>query len=166
MTSFDVGYLDKFEIRTYYNILPDEWRLTLRNKGALNLREISGAPGLQTDSNLHLLHEESDYLINQVREKVGIENQVLKSWINYVDHRNSHEFEFWHNHNQPDFYEFTCVYMIDNPENLGTWFKYNDKIYKSKCPTNSAITFSKRLDHTVPPTITKPRYTLAIDFHR
>ena len=164
MTSFDVGYLDKFEIRTYHNILPDEERLVLRNKGALNLRKISGAPGLQTYPNLHLLHEESDYLINKVREKVEIENEVLRSWINYTDHYCS--YEFWHNHNMPDFHEFTCVYMIENPENVGTWFKYNDKIYKSKCPTNSAITFSKRLNHTVPPDVTKPRYSLAIDFHR
>ena len=92
MTSCDVGYLDKFEIRTYYNILPEEWRITLRNKGSLNLREISGAPGLQTYSNLHLLHEESDYIINQVREKVEIENKVLRSWINYTDHQFSYEF--------------------------------------------------------------------------
>ena len=164
MTSFDVGYLDKFEIRTYYNILPEEERLVLRHKGGLNLKKISGAPGLQTYSNLHLLSEESDYLINKIREKVGIENEVLRSWINYTDHRFS--YEFWHNHNQPDYHEFTCVYMIENPENVGTWFKYNDKIYKSRCPTNSAITFSKRLDHTVPPIVTKPRYSLAIDFHR
>ena len=155
MTSFDVGYLDKFEIRTYYNILPEEERLVLRHKGGLNLRKISGAPGLQTYSNLHLLSEESDYLINKVREKVEIENEVLRSWINYTDHRFS--YQFWHNHNQPDYHEFTCVYMIDNPENIGTWFKYNDKIYKSKCPTNSAITFSKRLDHTVPPTANKTK---------
>ena len=47
--------------------------------------------------------------------------------------------------------------MIDNPENLGTWFKYNNKIYKSKCPTNSAITFSKRLDHTVSPDCNKTK---------
>ena len=164
MTSFDVGYLDKFEIRTYYNILPEEERLVLRHKGGLNLKKISGAPGLQTYANLHLLSEESDYLINKVREKVGIENQVLTSWINYTDHRFS--YEYWHNHNKPDYHEFTCVYMIENPENVGTWFKYNDKIYKSRCPTNSAITFSKRLDHTVPPIVTKSRYTLAIDFHR
>ena len=72
MTSFDVGYLDKFEIRTYYNILPEELRITLRNKGSLNLREISGAPGLQTYSNLHLLYEESHYLIKKIREKVEI----------------------------------------------------------------------------------------------
>ena len=164
MTSFDVGYLDKFEIRTYYNILPEEERLVLRHKGGLNLKKISGAPGLQTYSNLHLLSEESDYLINKIREKVEIENEVLRSWINYTDPTFS--YQFWHNHNQPDYHEITCVYMIDNPENLGTWFKYNDKIYKSKCPTNSAITFSKRLNHTVPPDATKPRYTLAIDFHR
>ena len=164
MTSFDVGYLDKFEIRTYYNILPEELRITLRNKGSLNLREISGAPGLQTYSNLHLLHEESNYIINQVREKVGIENKVLTSWINYTDHQWS--YEFWHDHNQPNFYEFTCVYMIENPENLGSWFRYNGKIYKSKCPTNSAITFSKRLEHTVPPIVKEPRYSLAIDFLR
>ena len=139
MTSFDVGYLDKFEIRTYYNILPEKERLVLRYKGGLNLKKISGAPGLQTYSNLHLLSEESDYLINKVREKVGIENRVLTSWINYTDHRFS--YEYWHNHNKPDYHEFTCVYMIENPENVGTWFKYNDKIYKSRCPTNSAITF-------------------------
>ena len=60
MTSFDVGYLDKFEIRTYYNILPEEERLVLRHKGGLNLKKISGAPGLQTYANLHLLSEESD----------------------------------------------------------------------------------------------------------
>ena len=163
MTSFDVGYLDKFEIRTYYNILPEEERLVLRYKGGLNLKRISGAPGLQTYPNLHLLSEESDYLINKVREKVGIENQVLTSWINYTDHRFS--YEFWHSHNRPHYHEFTCVYMIENPENVGTWFKYGDKIYKSKCPTNSAITFSKRLDHTVPPITKKSRYSLAIDFH-
>ena len=151
MTSFDVGYLDKFEIRTYYNILPEEERLVLRHKGELNLKKISGAPGLQTYANLHLLSEES-------------ENQVLRSWINYTDHR--YPEKLWHDHNQPDFYEFTCVYMIENPENVGTWFNYNDKIYKSKCPTNSAITFSKRLEHTVPPIIKKPRYSLAIDFLR
>ncbi len=164
MTSFDVGYLDKFEIRTYHNILPKEERLVLRHKGELNLKKISGAPGLQTYANLHLLSEESDYLINKIREKVGIENQVLRSWINYTDHR--YPEKLWHDHNQPDFYEFTCVYMIENPENIGTWFRYNDKIYKSKCPTNSAITFSKRLEHTVPPIIKKPRYSLAIDFSR
>ena len=44
VTSFDVGYLDKFEIRTYHNILPEEERLVLRHKGGLNLKKISGAP--------------------------------------------------------------------------------------------------------------------------
>ena len=150
-------------IKIYHDILTEDERLILLNHSKPLLQEMENCPGLQTWPTLHMHSQNISNIIEKVANKCGINASVDKSWVTYFDKEIG--FESWHLHFQ-SFFEYSLCYMIDNPEGFGTWFRFEDKVYKPECPTNSAIIFSSRLEHTAPPNVKKPRYSLAIDFKR
>ena len=159
---------DKFfdHITIYHDILSEKERIYfLRECKPLLQKMIPYGDGEKTDSNLHLVSKKT-YNIHQILKKIHkkskITQNIKRSWVNYTDA--DYAYESWHHHNFPGVYELSCIFMIENPENLGTWFKYDDVVYKLDCPTNSMCLFPKSLLHTVPPNVKKPRYSLAIDF--
>jgi len=150
-------------VKIYHNVLSDEERISILNNFKHLLCETERSPGLQTYSDLHSLSLDNFNIFEKIKKRIQINRKIQKSWINYTDI--NFAYEFWHNHDNLDTYDYSCCYMIENPENLGTWFRVNDEICQTKCPTNSVLVFHKLLMHTVPPNITKPRYSLAIDFY-
>lgn len=144
-------------IKIYYNVLSEHERINLLESSKLKLYDLGdGFPGLQTDTNFHLCIEKNT--LNKICEKIN-NNNIDSCWVNYTDH--SMKYQYWHNHeNVKD----TCVYMIENPEKIGTIFKINEEEYQMDLPTNSLITFPPDLMHTVPYNVINPRYSLAIDF--
>ena len=148
-------------IKMYHNILTEDERIILLNYSKPLLQEIEGSPGLQTKPTLHLHNQNIFNIIKKIVNKCGINATVDTSWAIYFDKEII--FESWHSHYESFFYYSLC-YMIDNPEDFGTWFRFNGRVYKPECPTNSAIIFPSKLEHTAPPNLKKPRYSLAIDF--
>jgi len=154
----------KHDIKIFYNIFYNYERKKILEQFKSQLCKIEGCPGLQTYSNLHNICEKNSSYFNpfiKIQQRIKINNPIFKSWINYTDHEL--KYTSWHDHATSPFNK-TCVYMLENPEKIGTWFLVNGQIYKVKCPTNSLILFPNYLLHTVPGDIKKPRYTLAIDF--
>lgn len=150
-------------VKIYNNILSNEERINLLEKCKPFLYKIKGCPGLQTNPNLHELFLNDLDVFEKIKKGVKINQKIKKCWMNYTDI--NFAYESWHDHNILDIYDYSCCYMIENPENIGTWFRVNDEICKVTCLTNSALVFHKSILHTVPPNITKPRYSLAIDFY-
>ena len=149
-------------IKIYHNILTEDERIILLNHIKPLLQRIPDCPGLQTSPTLHLESQNILNIIKKVANKCGINASVDKSWAIYLDKEIA--VESWHSHVLNRFSEYSLCYMIDNPEGFGTWFRFEDKVYKPECPTNSAIIFSPTLEHTGPANVKKPRYSLAIDF--
>ena len=121
---------------------------------------------MQTDSALHHFFSNDPDISNifqKIKKGVKINREIKRCWMNYTDINFS--YECWHDHNFSDIYEYSCCYMIENPENIGTWFRVNNELCKVTCSTNSALVFHKSITHTVPPNVTEPRYTLAMDFY-
>ena len=148
-------------IKIYHNILTEDERIILLNHLKPLLQEIEFCPGLQTRPTLHLESQNISNIIKKVANKCGINASVDLSWAVYFDKEIASE--LWHSHYE-SFFKYSLCYMIDNPEDFGTWFRFEDKVYKPECPTNSAIIFSPTLEHTGPANVKKPRYSLAIDF--
>ena len=148
-------------IKIYHNILTEDERIILLNDSKPLLQKLQSFPALQTQANLHLENQNIFNIIEKVANKCGINAPVDKSWAIYLDKEIAKE--TWHSHSE-SFSEYSICYMIDNPEGFGTWFRFKDIVYKPECPTNSAIIFSSRLEHTAPANAKKPRYSLAIDF--
>ena len=146
-------------IKIIDNILTEEERLTLLNLSKPLLQRIGNCPGLQTLPNLHKLSVFSN-LITKIVHKCDINRRIVKSWVNYTD--KDMAYESWHCH-QYSFHTTIC-YMIENPEGIGTFFKIGDEIFPTECSTNSVMLLPSDLIHTVPPNVTMPRYSLAIDF--
>ena len=154
------------DIKIYYNIFSNKERIRILEQFKILLVKIPDYPGLQTDAYLHDLCDKASYFFYNPFDKIKkiskINRNIKKSWVNYTDTQLS--YESWHTHNYENAYLYTCCYMLENPENIGTWFNVDGEIYKTKCPTNSLLVFPNNLLHTVPPIVKKPRYTLAIDF--
>ena len=149
-------------IKIIDNILTEEERVDLFIRSIRFLEKLPTNPGLQTRNDLHMNCEVISSIIKKIAEKSSIPRTVKTSWLNYTD--KDWAYECWHHHDYPGFYNMTCVYMLDNPEGLGAWIKIDNEIYKPECPTNSLILLPCEVKHTVPPNVTMPRYSLAIDF--
>ena len=146
-------------IKIIDNILTDQERIIFLNNLEPLLKRIQNCPGLQTHAKLHESPVFSN-LIAKIVRKCNINRKIVKSWVNYTD--KDIAYESWHSH--PRSFHTTICYMIENPEGIGTLFKIGDEIFPTECPTNSVMLFSSDLLHTVPPNVTMPRYSLAIDF--
>ena len=83
----------------------------------------------------------SKYFISSPK-KSGINRVVKKSWVNYTD--KDMAYEMYHSHY--DSFYTTIVYMIENPEGIGTKFKIGDEIYETECSTNSAMLFPTTME--------------------
>ena len=142
------------------DILTEDERLNLLNLSKPLLEIIPFSPGLQTHHRLHTKCPVISSLVEKIAKKSGFNRVIKKSWVNYTDRDLA--YEMYHTHH--DSFYTTIVYMIENPEGIGTFFKIGEKIYSTKCPTNSAMLFPTTMEHTVPPNVTMPRYSLAIDF--
>lgn len=154
-----------YGIEIFYDILSENERLKCLTQfkpllEKVNIGYTKGFPGLQTPSNLHELSETP---FEEIKKVVGINHSIHKSWVNYTDEKL--KYTHWHNHSGNKHYQNVCVYMIENPEHIGTWFWINNNIYKVKAPTNSLLVFPCSLTHTVPSEIKEPRYSLSIDFY-
>ena len=149
-------------IKIFYDVLTEHERIDFLDRCKPLLRKYTTFSGLQTKNDIHKLSKENLNIVEKIRKKSKINASIQKSWMNYTD--SEHAYEAWHDHDNPESWNYTACYMLDNPESLGTWFKCDEDVYKPKCPTNSLLVFSKSLLHTVPPDVTLPRYTLAIDF--
>jgi hypothetical protein len=145
-------------IEVHYNVLSKKEIKNLLSVSKSKLYKIGyNFPGLQSDPNFHL--HISDEILNKFFKKVKNKN-ISKCWVNYTDY--DMKYESWHDHIKA---KNTCVYMIENPEKMGTMFKINGKIYQIDMPTNSLTVFPSHLIHTVPYNIKNPRYSLAMDFN-
>ena len=142
------------------DILTEDERINLLNLTKPLLQIIPDAPGLQTYHRLHKRCPIISSLVEKIAKKSGINRVVKKSWVNYTD--KDMAYEMYHSHY--DSFYTTIVYMIENPEGIGTKFKIGDEIYETECSTNSAMLFPTTMEHTVPPNVTMPRYSMAIDF--
>ena len=154
----------KYDIEIFYNIFSNYERQKILKQFIPKLCRNDVCPGMQTPPNLHLVFkEDKSYFdpFNIIKKRIKVNNQISKSWINYTDY--NLKYLSWHTHASSSF-DKTCVYMLENPEKVGTWFLVENQVYKVKAPTNSLILFSKDLIHTVPSDIKKPRYSLAIEF--
>ena len=147
-------------IKIIDNILTDQERIILLNLSTPFLVGMPTTPGLQTESNMHIVSPIISNLIRKIADKCNINRRILKSWVNYTDKHMA--YENWHTH--PVSFHTTLCYMIENPEGIGTKFKIGDEIYETECPTNSVMLLPTSIEHTVPPNVTMPRYSLAIDF--
>tara|TARA_Y100000015_G_C2334040_1_gene62659 strand:- start:52 stop:543 length:492 start_codon:yes stop_codon:yes gene_type:complete len=147
-------------IKIFYDIFSEEERLKILNQFKDYLRLDETRPGMQSDSILHLVCKKNPTLFNPFTKIKNIvsKKSIHGSWINYCDEKITGE-SGWHSHSN-----FSCVYMIENPENHGTWFHVNDQIIKTECPTNSLLAFPKNIVHSPPHNTKKPRYVLVIDF--
>lgn len=157
-------FLIKNNIKIFYNIFTNSERNKILEQFKPLLCKIEGFAGLQTYANLHHVCKENDFYIDpfvKIKQRTKIKNPIFKSWVNYTDSKL--EYVSWHDHMSSPF-NMTCVYMLENPDKMGTWFLVNNKIHKLKCPTNSLILFPTNLIHSVPGNIKKPRYTLAMEF--
>lgn len=157
-------FLTENNIKIFYNIFTNSERNKILEQFKPLLTKIQDFPGLQTYANLHHVCKENDFYIDpfiKIKQRTKIKNSIFKSWVNYTD--SELEYVSWHDHISSPF-NMTCVYMLENPEKIGTWFLVNDKVHKLKCPTNSLILFPTNLLHSVPGNIKKPRYTLAVNF--
>ena len=154
-------------VKIYNNILSNEERIFLLEKCKPFLFEIEDSPGLQTYDGLHRAFPNDLDIFEKIKKGGKIDREIKQCWMNYTDI--NFAYEFWHDHvtlpKDWDTYDYSCCYMIENPENLGTWFRLNDEICKVTCLTNSVIVFHKSIIHTVPPNITKPRYSIAMNFY-
>jgi len=151
----------KYGIRSFYNVLTENERLTLLEESKPQLKEISKLhPGLQTEANFHLILCQKGlfYLIQKILKKSKVNGNISACWVNYTDE--NLKYTCWHNHQN---IKNSLVFFIENPDNVGTIFRINGKEIQIKAPTNSMITFSSNIEHTVPYNITKPRYSLVID---
>jgi len=154
----------KYGIKIFYNVFSKKERLKILEQFKPLLYKIDCCPGLQTDSNLHTICNSNSCMFDpfvKIKERIKISNPIHKSWVNYTDSKL--KYLSWHDHMLSPC-DKICVYMLENPEKIGTWFLIEDQIYKVKCPTNSLILFPNHLTHSVPYDIKKPRYSLAIDF--
>ena len=149
-------------IKIIDNILTEQERIIFLNSLEPFLKRIPDCPGLQTDSNLHQSSPIFANLITKIVRKCDIDRKIIKSWVNYTD--KDMAYESWHCH--PRSFHTTICYMIENPEGIGTFFKIGEEIYPTKCPTNSVMLLPSDLMHTVPPNVTMPRFSLAIDFFK
>jgi len=146
-------------IEVHYNVLSEKERKNILEISNSKLHNIgNNFPGLQTDTDLHHYIEQNT--LNKFCKKVKNKN-IHTCWVNYTDY--NMRYENFHNHNVGNI-KNTCVYMIENPEKKGTVFNVNGNFYQIDLPTNSMIIFPTHLMHSAPYNITKPRYSLAIDF--
>lgn len=159
---YELGLKLNYGIKIFHNILTEEERkLLLKEINPLLMVVSNEFSGLQTGAHLHcLLLEKGHYnIIKKIIKKSKLSGEVDKCWVNYTDF--DMRFINWHNHPET---KKTLVYMLENPENLGTFFMINGKELRVKCPENSLITFDPKMMHSLPNNVTKPRYSLAIDF--
>ena len=150
-----IYYRFKYGIRIYTDVLKEEERLYLLEESKNYLQSIPNCPGLQTRPELHLLIKSKSLLklMNKMRVKY-----ISKCWVNYTDEEM--KYLCWHNHST---WKYTSVYYLDNPEGKGTIFKDGDKVFQIDLPTNTLMVIPGNIEHSVPPNITKPRYSLVID---
>ena len=152
----------RHNIRIFHNILTEYERKLLLEEITPLLYKIQGSfPGLQTNPDLHFLLMQKGIfnLILKIQKKSKISGTISKCWGNYSDE--TMQYCSWHIHPNT---KNTIVYFLENPENLGTICRKNGKEFQIKAPTNSAISLPPSMEHTFPYNITKPRYSLSIDF--
>lgn len=151
-----------FGIKVKRNILSDEERLKALETFTPHLLDLTSLgetnPALQSRPNLHEF-EEHKWFFDLMKERLNIKGNVLMSWI--IGWRSDCE-NCWHNHG--NFNRTSVLYSLENPEEKGTWFRKYNFILKTKTPTNSALIFPSKLDHSPPDKVKLPRYTLAIDY--
>ena len=103
-----------------------------------------------------------DRIIEVVKDELGLDLKVLRSWINLTDGRNLKR--KWHNHcREIDNSEYSMVYYIKTFPffSNGTLFKDQGLV---KAPENSLILFPSHLYHSTPGSIFRfKRYTMAFD---
>lgn len=150
-----IYYRLKYGIRIYTDVLKEEERLYLLEESKNYLEYIPICPGLQTRQELHFFIKSKSLLklMNKMRIKY-----ISKCWVNYTDEEM--KYLSWHTH---DDVKYTSVYYLDNPEGKGTFFKDGDKIFQIDVPTNTLMIIPGNMSHSVPPNITKPRYSLVIN---
>ena len=149
-------------IKIIDNVLDFHERIIFLNSLEPHLQRIPDCPGLQTPSNVHVASPVFSNLITKIVRKCNIDRKIIKSWVNYTD--KDLAYESWHSH--PLTFHTTICYMIENPEGIGTVFKIGDEIHETECPTNSVMLLPSNLVHSVPPNVTMPRFSLAIDFFK
>tara|TARA_Y100000361_G_C11148490_1_gene339580 strand:+ start:1119 stop:1589 length:471 start_codon:yes stop_codon:yes gene_type:complete len=140
------------------DILKDSQRLNIL-KNVKNLLSDFGPtfPGLQTKAKLHQKPFMFEFLF-AIKKFIKEEFSIVKCWGNFSDGKEYN----WHKH--PTYY--SAVYMLDNPLEMGTSFKIDDKIIKTKCPNNSLIVFDGGIPHSTPiSNKLVDRYSIALDFN-
>ena len=121
-----------------------------------------------TNPTLHLhssFTSAHDRIIEVVKDELGLDLRVVRSWINLSDGRNIKR--VWHNHHRESYgfdnSEYSMVYYIKTFPffSNGTLFK-NEGFVKAK--QNSLIIFPSHLDHSTPGSIFRfKRYTMPFD---
>lgn len=148
---------ETYGIRIYQNILSDEERIGLLNESKKLLKDLGPEyPGLQTDPYLHL----------RLMNKKPIEtllslsgyDSIYKCWVNYSDE--DMENLVWHSHSD---IKCTSVYYLHNPEEHGTMFDIDGKIFQLNVPTDTLMCIPPDIRHSGPVNVTQPRYSLVID---
>ena len=113
-------------------------------------------PGLQTKPNLHT-YKEMNVLLDRTK-KYYAGYIIDKCWANY----SIGDYLSWHTH--PNHVSQSMVYFLQNPNNMGPFFKENKlRIRVTRCPENSLILFSAQLQHSVPCHLEAERYSIAFD---
>jgi hypothetical protein len=150
----------RYGVKIYNNILTESERIQLLTISKNFLTIIEGCPGLQTNSNFHLVLEQMGLgnILSKIQKKSKSNGTIHKCWVNYTD--NEFSYTNWHTHSTS---KKISVYFIENPENIGTICRVKEKEFHIKTKTNSLIILPTTIEHTVPYNVKKPRYSLAID---
>ena len=148
----------------YFNILSEIERIKIV-KFLKPLHKDLGPkyPSLQTPADIHTYPELREF-VNRIQNVFvefsrtrGLTKQynINKCWSVFK----KGTYRTWHTHPT----NFSMVYYLDNPDNLGTIFKKEDQIISTQAPQNSLIIFPSSISHSAPVS-KKSRYSIAIDF--
>lgn len=155
----DLYYRVKYNIIIHRNVLKEEERLILLEESKKHLKQLGdNFPGLQTDPDLHQRIQYEGYLIFHKLLKKIMFKSVIKCWSNYSDSEFSDN--VWHTHH---FTKKTSIYYMENPEELGTLFRVNNKVFQINVPTNTLMIIPGNMEHNAPPNVNKPRQCFVID---
>lgn len=152
-----------FDVELIEGVLTEEERELLLQQSIPLLREISeDHPGLQTQTNLPWLFQQEGYYnpFPKLYHSLGIKEKLDSAWVNRIDHTT--EYPTWHHHLMNGT-KVSAVYMLDNPDSVGTCFLIDGTEFEMRAKTNDMLVFPSHLVHSPPPTM-RPRYSLAMDF--
>lgn len=152
------------DVKIFYEVLSSQERENLLEQSKPLLGKVSELhPGLQTDTNLNEVFTGKEFYnpFPKFCDLINVDAELVSAWVNCID---SEVKLSWHTHT--DFYpeyRYSSVYMLDNPESLGTAFLMEDAEYHLPAPTNSLLVFPSNYTHSNP-LVQSTRYTLAMDF--